>query len=137
MTSAVTLPAKPAPRRLFWLAVILACVAVVLSYVFHNALNAAFFAVTGAKDEAGPVYGTWSGFAGGLQVFEWIALGCLIYWRGTCHASPWCLRHGKYEAAGGMFKLCGHHHPDVGSRKDGESHLEMIHRLHFEHKARL
>jgi hypothetical protein len=120
-------------RRYWPVFVSLNVVLIFLTIWFHNQLNAAFFAVTGAKDEAGPVYGTWSGFAGGLQVFEWLTLGLLIFWRGTCHASPWCLRHGKYEAAGGMFKLCGRHHPDHEQRR-GETRLGMIHRLHHEHK---
>jgi hypothetical protein len=52
----------------------------------------------------------------------------------TCHDSPWCLRHGRYPAAGGLFRLCRHHHPDLMGQRP---HRELIHRLDREHKARL
>jgi hypothetical protein len=90
-----------------------------------------FFVILGNRDESGGWYGAWSGFLGGLQVFEWIVLGAFIYWHHTCHDHAWCLRWGKYPAAGGTFRLCRHHHPDLqGSRP----HREMIHRMHTEWK---
>lgn len=92
-----------------------------------------FFVITGTRDEAGGWYGFWSGFAGGVRVFEWAVIGAMLYWHQTCHASPWCLRWGKYPAAGGLFRLCRHHHPDLlGARP----HLELIHRMHREHQER-
>jgi hypothetical protein len=93
-----------------------------------------FFVVIGNRDEAGGWYGWWSGNAGGLQIFEWAVLGALLYWHHTCHASPWCFRLGRYEAAGGLFKLCAAHHPDLHGRRP---HLELIHRMHREHLDRI
>lgn len=76
-------------------------------------------------------YNFWSGIAGSFLVgaLVWMTL----WWvNGTCHASPWCLRRGRHPAAGGTFRLCWKHHPDMGERP----HLEMIHRLHREHLER-
>jgi hypothetical protein len=87
-----------------------------------------FFVIVGNRDEAGGWYGWWSGNAGGLQIFEWVALGLLIYWHHTCHDSPWCVRLGKYEAAGGIFKVCRHHHPDL--RGHTGTRRELIHQMH-------
>lgn len=91
-----------------------------------------FFVIAGNRDEAGGWYGWWSGNAGGLQIFEWAAIGCLVYWHHTCHDSPRCLRLGKYPAAGGLFRLCRHHHPDLQGERPRR---ELIHRMHREHKA--
>jgi hypothetical protein len=91
------------------------------------------FVIVGNRDEPGGWYGFWSGFAGGVRVFEWVVIGGLLYWHHTCHASPWCLRWGKYPAAGGVFRLCHAHHPDL---QGGRPRLELIHRLHREHLER-
>ncbi len=78
------------------------------------------------------IYDFWSGIAGssfvGLVVF-----GGTWYLHHTCHSSLRCLRWGRYEAAGGMFKLCRHHHPDLCGQRP---HRELIERLHREHQAR-
>ena len=88
--------------------------------------------LTGTRDETGGWYGFWSGFAGGVRVFEWLVIGWIVYWHHTCH-HPWCLRPGKYAAADGMFKLCRHHHPDLqGHKPTGE----LIHALHMRSKNR-
>jgi hypothetical protein len=85
-----------------------------------------WFTITGSRNEAGAMYGLWSGFGGALpDVMIPAALGG--WWiHHTCHASPRCLRWGKYEAAGGIFRLCHKHHPDLGGRPDTAS----ITRLH-------
>ena len=90
-----------------------------------------WFTITGARDEAGAWYGFWSGFAGGVRVFEWVIIGGLLWWHHTCHDSTRCLRWGKYPAAGGTFRLCRHHHPDLRGVKP---HGDLIRRLHREHR---
>lgn len=77
-------------------------------------------------------YDFWSGVAGSFLVGLVVYL--TLWWlRGTCHDSWHCLRHGKYAAAGGMFRLCRHHHPDL---KGQRPHRELIDRLHREHAER-
>lgn len=88
-----------------------------------------FFVLVGNRNEAGGYYGFWSGFAGASRVFEYAVIGLLVYWHHTCHHSASCLRLGKYPAAGGLFKLCHKHHPDLGGEKPGN---DIIHRLHRE-----
>jgi hypothetical protein len=88
-----------------------------------------WFVVTGSRNETGGWYGFWSGFAGGVRVFEWFVIGALLYWHHTCHHSPWCLRWGKYPAAGGLFRLCHRHHPDLDGKRP---HADLILRLHRE-----
>lgn len=91
-----------------------------------------FFVLLGSRDEAGGWYGFNSGTGGAFYMS--LVPACLVfYWQHTCHASPWCVRWGKYEAAGGVFKLCRHHHPDLQGTRP---HLDLIHRMHAEHKAR-
>jgi hypothetical protein len=110
---------------------VIAVVAVALVAYWPHVRNE-FFVLLGSRDEAGGWYGFHSG-AGGAAWMGVIPAMALFYWHGTCHHSAACLRWGKYEAAGGMFKLCRHHHPDLqGSRPHGD----LIHRLHAEHKAR-
>jgi hypothetical protein len=88
---------------------------------------------TGQDEEAGGHYGFWSGFGGALPDVL-IASGLLAwYWRGTCHNAG-CWLPGKHEAAGGLFKMCRWHHPDIAGRKV-DHHL--IHRLHREHIERM
>lgn len=88
-----------------------------------------FFVLMGNRNESGGYYGFWSGFAGATRTLEYFAIGLVIYWHRTCHYSPACLRWGKYPAAGGMFKLCHHHHPDLAGVRPGH---DLIHRLHEE-----
>jgi hypothetical protein len=75
-------------------------------------------------------YNFWSGIAGSFLVGA-VVFGVTFWWRGTCHSSWRCLRHGRYAAAGGMYKLCHRHHPDLRGVKP---HRELIHRLHAEWK---
>jgi hypothetical protein len=91
-----------------------------------------FFVLLGSRNEAGGWYGFHSGLGGAAYITIGPAL-LLWYWHHTCHASPWCLRIGKYEAAAGVFKLCARHHPDLDGTRP---HLELIHRLHREHLER-
>lgn len=86
------------------------------------------FVLIGNRNEAGGYYGFWSGFGGATRDLEYFFIGAAVYWHNTCHHSRSCLRWGKYPAAGGLFKLCHKHHPDLGERPDHE----MINRLHRE-----
>jgi hypothetical protein len=90
-----------------------------------------FFVILGNRDEAGGWYGSWSGVMGGLQVFQWAVIGGLLYWNHSCHDSPWCLRWGRYPAAGGLFRLCRRHHPDL---QGGRPRRDLIHQMHRDHK---
>ena len=75
-------------------------------------------------------YNFWSGVAGSFL----IGLGAaaiLAWWHTTCHYSWKCLRPGRHPAAGGLFKLCWRHHPDLGTRP----HHSTIRRLHRDWKA--
>ena len=90
-----------------------------------------FFVLAGSRDESGGWYGFHSGLGGAAYVSVIPAM-TLFWWHQTCHDSPWCLRWGKYPAAGGVFRLCRHHHPDL---QGARPHRELIHRMHREHKA--
>lgn len=92
----------------------------------------ALYWLTGANDESGPIYGFHSGF-GGSVLFGAAMVAPVWYYARTCHHSATCLWYGKYQAAGGTFKLCHRHHPDLQGEKP---HGELIHRLHREHQAR-
>lgn len=83
------------------------------------------------SDYSGPYchvvpYSFWSGVAGSFVV-NIITFVLVFYVHGTCHDSRWCLRWGKYPAAGGLFKLCGKHHPDIPGRRPRR---DLIHHLH-------
>lgn len=75
-------------------------------------------------------YDFWSGVSGSFLVGV-VVFGGTWYFHHTCHGSPWCMRWGKYEAAGGTFRLCRHHHPDLRGRKP--HHGDLIERLHREY----
>jgi hypothetical protein len=78
-------------------------------------------------------YNLYSGFGGSVPDIM-IPLSLIAWWyHRTCHDSPWCLRWGRYPAAGGMFYVCRHHHPDLLGRRPRR---ELIRRLHAEHQAR-
>lgn len=102
-----------------------------LAVAYWRHVRNEFFVILGNRNETGGWYGWWSGNAGGLQLLQWAALGAFLWWHHTCHDSPWCLRWGKYPAAGGVFKLCRHHHPDL---QGARPHRELIHRMHREWK---
>ncbi len=92
-----------------------------------------FFVILGNRDEAGGWYGFHSGFGGAAYVSIVPALA-VFYYHHTCHDSPWCLRWGKYPAAGGLFHTCAKHNPDLQGQKP---HRELIHRMHREHLERI
>jgi hypothetical protein len=92
-----------------------------------------FFWFTGARNESGTAYGLLSG-AGGAIPDVMLPAGALAWWwHHTCHDSPRCLRWGRYPVAGGLFKTCARHHPDLQGQRPRR---ELIHRMHREHLER-
>lgn len=87
----------------------------------------------GSRDGTGAWYGFWSGLGGSLPDIALVAGLCGWYLNHTCHAHPLCLRWGKYEAAGGVFRLCRRHHPDLAGQRP---HGELIHQMHRDHQER-
>jgi hypothetical protein len=80
----------------------------------------------GLDDAAGPYYLFWSGIAGSFLVN--LATFVLVWYvHHTCHDSARCLRLGKYPAAGGMFKVCRHHHPDLKGVRPRRAHIAAWH----------
>lgn len=77
-------------------------------------------------------YNFWSGIAGSFLMGT-IAWFFLWYVHSTCHDSWHCLRFGRYPVAGGLFKTCRFHHPDLQGQRP---HRELIHRMHREHLER-
>lgn len=80
----------------------------------------------GLDNAGGPFYLFWSGIAGSFLV----NLGTfflVLYIHHTCQDSWRCLRWGKYPAAGGMFKVCRHHHPDLKGVRPRRAHIAAWH----------
>lgn len=73
-------------------------------------------------------YDFWSGIAGsfivGLAAF---AVGW--YFRSQCHVRR-CYRLGRHRVAGGTFKVCRKHHPDI----PGNVTAKLVSDLHMEKK---
>lgn len=89
---------------------------------------------TGTVNEPGPYYGFWSGFGsdiGEYTIIVTMSSGIIMAARRrNCHheGCPWI---GRYQVAGGQFKVCRRHHPDPAVRN---KHVTMEH-LHFVHAA--
>ncbi len=101
----------------------------VLNWLYH---------VLGFKG-SGAWYGSWSGWfadvtiIGGMcLLMGWAFVAMIVGLRKlNCHA-PGCWRLGHHDAAGGLYKLCRHHHPDVPA----VLHIEHIHAAHEAHLRR-
>lgn len=102
----------------------------VAAWIWWPHLRNEFFVLLGSRDEAGGWYGFNSG-AGGAFYMSVVPASLVFWYQHTCHDSPRCLRWGKYPAAGGIFRLCRRHHPDLQGQRP---HRELIRRLHDEHK---
>jgi hypothetical protein len=65
-------------------------------------------------------------------IFAFVA----IQFRHTnCHA-PGCWRVGRYQLAGGEYKVCSRHHPATeGKEQPSLEHIHLIHRKHKERNA--
>jgi len=118
--------------RARWMTLPVVAVAAVALATWWPHVRNEFFVLLGSRNEAGGWYGFNSGAAGAFYMSV-VPAALIFYWHRTCHNSPWCLRLGKYEAAGGVFRLCRHHHPDLaGKRPRGD----LIARMHREHQER-
>jgi len=75
-------------------------------------------------------YQFWSGIAGCFVSLGLLSGLITAYRHINCHA-PWCPRRGIHPAAGGQFKLCRKHHPDLPDKKPD---LREIYKIHDDHK---
>lgn len=78
-----------------------------------------FFAVTGARNEAGWVYGLWSGFGGALPDIMIVTAACGWWWARTCHVHR-CWRIGRHPVEGTPYRACRRHHPSGGKLTHGQ-----------------
>lgn len=76
----------------------------------------------------GWTYSFWSGFGSCLAYFGAIGMA----WRHlNCHAKG-CWRLGRHPIAGGKYKVCHRHHPDITSRS---MPVDELHAMHADHLA--
>lgn len=94
---------------------------------------------TGSLNTPGtpPNYNYWSGFG---SVFPWeaglflaVAHGISVHYRmNNCHVDrcPWL---GRYQVAGGHYKVCRRHHPEshVRGKRVTFEHIQYAHALHL------
>lgn len=127
----------------FWLA----AAAVILGAFLIFQWNATHFHLgswlqvhTGTVNEPGPYYGFFSGFGSDLgeyAILTSIASGIILTARRhNCHVTG-CLWIGRYEVAGGTYKVCGKHHPDpaVRDKHVTREHVTLAHRKHLEDRG--
>lgn len=87
----------------------------------------------------GVYYGFWSGF--GSDLGEYVIVSSVFsgiwmhYQHINCHNRegwlPWgCWRLGKYSAAGGQYKLCHKHHPDLMGEHPSMAIMNLHHQQH-------
>lgn len=76
-------------------------------------------------------YSFWSGIAGSFLVG---IAGFILLWyiHHTCQGSPWCWRVGKYQAAGGTFRVCRKHHPDLKGTRPRQHLIDRLHREYMD-----
>jgi hypothetical protein len=74
-------------------------------------------------------YQLWSGFIPGLAIASLITSVWAYVRSVNCHVHG-CLRVGRYPVAGGMFKVCGPHHPEDAVREKRHN-AEFIHNAHW------
>jgi hypothetical protein len=115
------------------LAILAAVAAVCLLAGYWPHVRDEWFVLNGNRNESGGWYGWWSGVGGSVPDLAIITGALAWYLHHTCGDHPSCLRWGKYPAAGGLFRLCHVHHPDLQGQRPRR---ELIHRLHREHQGR-
>jgi hypothetical protein len=71
-------------------------------------------------------YDFWSGIAGSFLV-SLVVFWALWYWHHTCQDSWRCWRWGKYPVAGGMFRVCHRHHPELDGVRPRREHIRAFH----------
>lgn len=120
-------------KGVFKLGVVAALAGIVLVVVLHPLGFAFAIGIHPVPDGTPWTYQLLSGFVPALVVLQLAVMTASWYYQHTCHALPWCLRWGKYEAAGGIFKVCRHHHPRL---RGARPHRDLIHSLHSEWERR-
>jgi hypothetical protein len=128
-------------RHLYRWGIALAAVAGLLTWWWNDAGQHWLAIQTGTCPEVGSCnsgtgghYGYWSGFG---SVFPWVLLGLGgiftavgLHWRHVnCHEKG-CPRIGRFPAAGGDFRYCGHHHPDWEGKHPSREHILARHERH-------
>jgi hypothetical protein len=80
----------------------------------------------GLDNASGPFYLFWSGIAGSFMVN--VGTFALVWYiHHTCQERR-CPRFARYPAAGGMFMVCRHHHPDLRGLRPRREHIAAFHR---------
>jgi hypothetical protein len=77
-------------------------------------------------------YAAWSGSVPAIATILGMSTVVGTLWRNINCRAPGCARLGHYHDSRGV-KWCWRHHPDHDGQKPT---LEMLHRLHFEHRNR-
>jgi hypothetical protein len=88
-------------------------------HLYWPQLRNEIFVIIGSRNETGGWYGLWSGFAGGVRVFEWFVILGLIWWHHQCSVSR-CYWYARRTTAAGE-RACWKHHP-TPKRTVGEVH---------------
>lgn len=127
---------------LAWIFMVLLCLAFALSWPWMQHWYA--YQTGTLCGSTGTHYCYWSGFGSVFPwspltltgIFGWIAMQYKVH---NCHDPegwlPWgCWRIGTHQAAGGVYKLCHKHHPDLMGKKITR---ELIHLHHKQHRERI
>lgn len=88
--------------------------------------------------DAGQTYGQWNWYSfhsgiGGNSWMAGIAAFIIIWFHHKCHTRH-CWRWGRFPVAGGQYRVCAHHHPDLAD--DKRPTAEFIRKIHAEWKDR-
>jgi hypothetical protein len=125
-------------RHIIYVAVGLAIVALATVWFIYWHGQGFLAVQTGTRcGSTGVQYCYWSGFG---SVFPWVLLGsggvlAVLYLHArhiNCH-QPGCWRVGRFNLAGGEFRVCGKHHPGWEGKHPTRAHLLA---RHHEHEAR-
>lgn len=76
----------------------------------------AYYHVSGADNEGGTAYGSWSGIAGATACFAWIPASAVIYRHNNCHQHR-CWRLGRHPVGDAGIRVCRRHHPELGRHR--------------------
>ena len=84
-------------------------------------------------------YNFWSGIAGSFIasiIGSGLTFFFMFYVHHVCTYSRWCIRWGHTPMAGGLGRVCHHHHPDRPPGTRGRLRGEALHGEHFAWLAR-
>lgn len=76
-------------------------------------------------------YNFFSGAGSDLGEITIIGLGIGAFRHVNCHQRG-CWRLGRHPVAGGLFKVCSHHHPDVPDDGPTAEHIAAAHQAALE-----